>query len=306
MKTAILATALLAALATPAWADEVAASPQQAVRTDLWFGSDNDGNDTRKYALGWDVRHDDLQHWWGVKVERARFSGDGWSESENRAYLAGAGELGGWLWEGEVGGNGHDLLGSASIHSQDARRKEFFVERDTLETRNGARNGWVNTFAGAAIDLPMGERWSASALAGLQDFGTGGNLRSHLRGNLVYALAPEQGLSLQLRTRYYRNSDPFEADYYSPDWYGQALGVLGWRRHVGGYQWTARAGWGRQRSSEEGWKNARLLEVGVETPRWKSAWLRLDAGYSDTPVATSTGSSDYAYRYANLQAFVAF
>ena len=175
-----------------------------------------------------------------------------------------------------------------------------------LETRNGVAQGWVQTFAGAGIDVPMGERWSASGVAGLQDFGVGDNLRTHLRGNVVFAVAPEQGLSLQLRTRYYRNSEPREADYYSPRWYGEALGVVGWRRHVGGYQYTARAGLGRQRSAGDTSKRARMLEVGVETPRWKDAWLRLDAGYTDTPVLTDTGTYSYSYRYLRLQAFVAF
>ena len=152
----------------------------------------------------------------------------------------------------------------------------------------------------------MGERWSASGVAGLQDFGVGDNLRTHLRGNVVFAVAPAQGLSLQLRTRYYRNSEPREADYYSPRWYGEALGVVGWRRHVGGYQYTARAGLGRQRSAGDTSKRARMLEVGVETPRWKDTWLRLDAGYTDTPVLTDTGTDSYSYRYLRLQAFVAF
>ena len=89
-------------------------------------------------------------------------------------------------------------------------------------------------------------------------------------------------------------------------WYGEALGVVGWRRYVGGYQYTARAGLGRQRSAGDSSKRARMLEVGMETPRWKNAWLRLDAGYTDTPVLTDTGAESYSYRYARLQAFVAF
>ena len=44
----------------------------------------------------------------------------------------------------------------------------------------------------------------------------------------------------------------------------------------------------------------------VETPRWKDTWLRLDAGYTDTPVLTDTGTDSYSYRYLRLQAFVAF
>lgn len=293
------------AMAMPVAAqDGDAARP--AVRADAWSSSDAEGNEARKLALGWDVAHRDLQHWWGMKVERARYSGDGWSDTSDRIYLAGAGERGGWLWEGDLGTDGDDLIGRASIHSQDARRKEFFIERDVLETRGGVENGWVQTFAGAAIDLPMGERWSATLLGGAQDFGTGSNLRTHARGNLVYAVAPEQGLSVQLRTRYFHNSDPREADYYSPPWYGEAIGAVGWRRNVGGYQWRALAGTGRQRSAGEDWKRARMLQVGLETPRWKDAWLRIDAGYTDTPVLTDSGEGSYSYRYLRVQGVVAF
>lgn len=308
MKPYLMTAALaLAAVAPAALAQAETDGTTQAVRTDLWVGSDADGNEARKLALGWDVDHRDIEHWWGVKVEHARFSGRGWRDDQDRVFVSGAGDAGErWRWDGDVGTNGDDLIGRASIHSLDAYRKEFFIERDVLETRNGVAQGWVQTFAGAGIDVPMGERWSASGVAGLQDFGVGDNLRTRLRGNVVFAVAPEQGLSLQLRTRYYRNSEPREADYYSPRWYGEALGVVGWRRHVGGYQYTARAGLGRQRSAGDTSKRARMLEVGVETPRWKDAWLRLDAGYTDTPVLTDTGTDSYSYRYLRLQAFVAF
>lgn len=308
MKRCMLTAALaLAAVAPAAMAQTPPDEGKQAVRTDVWVGSDADGNEARKLALGWDIEHRDIEHWWGVKVEHARFSGRGWHDGQDRLFLSGAGDAGSqWQWEGDVGTNGDDLIGRVSIHSRDAYRKEFFIERDVLETRNGVAQGWVQTFAGAGIDVPMGDRWSASGVAGVQDFDVGDNRRTHLRGNLVFAVAPEQGLSLQLRTRYYRNSEPREADYYSPRWYGEALGVVGWRRYVGGYQYTARAGLGRQRSAGDSSRRARMLEVGMETPRWKNAWLRLDAGYTDTPVLTDTGTDSYSYRYTRLQAFVAF
>jgi hypothetical protein len=303
--TAIVAVLLLTSpVSALAAADD--AAMRQALRADAWISSDADGNETQKLALGWDFSHRDHDHWWGAKIEHARFSGDGWSESERRVYVDGAGTLGQWRWEGKAGSNGEDLLGSFAVHSQDPWRKEFFVERDTLETREGAQRGLVQTFAGASLDMPLSQRWSATALAGAQDFGAGDNLRTHLRGNLVYALAPEQGVSVQLRARYYRNSEAFEGDYYSPPWYGEALGVLAWRRHIGGYQWSARAGWGRQRSAGEDSKRARMLGASLETPRRKNAWLRLDAGYTDTPVLTATGTGSYAYRYAQVQAVVAF
>jgi hypothetical protein len=61
----------------------------------------------------------------------------------------------------------------------------------------------------------------------------------------------------------------------------------------------------RQRSDGEEWKRARLLEVGLDTPHWKRAWLRVNAGYKDTPVLTDTGGSgSYAYRYASVEAVI--
>jgi len=301
--------ALALALALPGLAtagDAADAAPGPAVRMDGWQGSDSDGNRTRRLALGWDVAHRDQDHWWGLKVERAHFEGDGWSRREDRVYLAGAGDLGGWQWQGEAGSNGHDLIGRASIHSGDPGRREFFVEREVLETRGGVANGWIHTFAGASVDLPMGERFSATLLGGLQDFGTGSNLRTHLRGSLVHAFAPEQGLSLQLRTRYFRDSDPREADYFSPAWHGEAVAALGWRRFVGGYRWQAVAGAGRQRSAGEAWKRARMLQFGFETPRRNNAWLRIDAGWSDSPVVADAGTDNYSYRYLRVQGAVAF
>ncbi|WDS37080.1 hypothetical protein [Pseudoxanthomonas sp.] len=300
----LITIAVLAALGAPAFAADDSA--HQAVRADLVLGSDSDGNQTLKSNLGWDWRYVAPDQWSGVQVQDARFSGDGWHKQEQRVYLSGAGLAGAWRWEGDVGSNGHRLLGNASIHSEDAYRKEFFVERDVLETQRGVRNGWVQTYAGGALDLPLSERWSATTLAALQDFGVGDNLRSHLRANLVYALLPQQGISMQLRTRYYHDSHTGEGDYYAPGTYRQAMGVLAWRRYIGGTQWYARAGLGRQQSGDDAWRQARLLEFGVETPRWKQAWLRLDAGYTDTPAINGSSDSGYNYRYMQLQLRYAF
>lgn len=305
MSRALMTLAVLCALAPAALAQE-REQARQAVASEVMASSDSDGNHTTKVSLGWDWRYAAPDQWSGVQVQDADFRGDGWRKREQRVYLAGAGAAGSWRWEGKLGSNGDRLLGSGSIHSQDPYRKELFVERDVLETRQGVRHGWVQTYAGAALDVPFSDRWSGTVLGALQDFGVGDNLRAHLRAYLIYALLPQQGLSLQLRTRYYHDSHTGEADYYTPGEYRQALGVLAWRRNVGGYQWYARAGLGRQRSGSDAWRQARLLEFGLDTPHWKQAWLRLDAGYSDMPAINGSADSGYDYRYALLQLRYAF
>ena len=147
LHTIALAAALLAAL--PALAQ--ASGP--ALRADGFVSSDSDGNDVWRASLGWDVSRRDIEHWWGMRVERASFSGTGWDHREQRLFVRAAGGEGGWRWQGEAGSNGDDLLGSASVHSTDEKRKEFFLERDVLETRQGVEQGLVHTFAGAAIDF---------------------------------------------------------------------------------------------------------------------------------------------------------
>ena len=95
MKPYLLTAALaLAAAAPAALAQAETDGTTQAVRTDLWVGSDADGNEARKLALGWDVDHRDIEHWWGVKVEHARFSGRGWRDDQDRVFVSGAGDAG--------------------------------------------------------------------------------------------------------------------------------------------------------------------------------------------------------------------
>lgn len=282
-----------------------------ALRPELFISSDADGSETRKLGLGWDWRREDREHWVGAKVEHARFAGEGWSHDEQRIYARAAGHLGEggvddgtWRWRVDAGTNGDTLLGSAALHTEGPSRREVFIERELLETRQGTLDGQMYTFLGAAIDQPFSQRASGSALVGLQEFGDG-NLRSHLRGNLVYAVLPAQGISVQLRTRGYRNSDPFSGDYFSPDWYAEALGVVALRRVVGGHAWRVSVGAGRQKTSVEDAKRARRVEFSYESPRWRRSWLRINAGYSDTPVATSTGMGSYSYRYLMLESVIA-
>lgn len=299
---------VLASVPVPARAGDAV----QAVQPRMQLSSDADGNETRKVSLGWDWRRIDRERWTGLEIQNTRFSGDDWSHSEQRVYLGAAGVAGHdpvdddtWRWEFRAGGNGHDMLGSASLHTEGPHRREVFFERELLETQAGIARRQMYNFLGAAIDHPFSERFSGTMVAGVQTFGDG-NRRDHLRANLVYVAVPEQGISLQVRSRYHRNTDPYTGGYFSPPWYAEAVGVLGVRRVFGGHAWRLLAGTGRQRTADEGWKRARMFELNYESPRWRQNWLRVNAGYSDTPVATNVSSGNYSYRYLMLESVVTF
>lgn len=282
-----------------------------ALRPEFFVSADADGADVARVALGWDWWRADREHWRGLRVEHARFAGPGWTHDEDRLYVQAAGTLGSgavddgtWRWRVSAGSNGDAVLGSAVLHTAGPKRREFFVERELVETRDGAAHGQVYTFAGAAFDHEFAPRTSGNALVGLQDFDDG-NLRTHLRGTLVQSIAPNAGLSLQLRTRAYRNSRPEAGDYFSPPWYGEAIVAVGVRRFIGGHRFNALAGIGRQRTAfDDGWREARVLQLGYESPRRHDSFVRISAGWSDAPVTTSAADGVYSYRYVMTEGVI--
>jgi len=282
-------------IGAPAAAAEDGAPFHHAVGTDLFFSTDAEDTDVVKAGLNLDFVYSDPDHRYGVRLEKAWFKplGHGWQGRE-RAYLRGADAFGDWKWNATVGTDGHTVLGSAAIHDEASFRKEFFLEREILETPMGLKRGIYYTFGGAAIDLPADDRNVLTLVAGLQDF-TGDNVRTHLRATAVHVLN-DQGLSIQLRTRYFHDSDPHEFDYYSPRWYVQAVPVLQLRRFTnGGWRYLLAGGVGVQRDSDTGWRRSSYFNAQLSSPPRRGWSGNAALLFSETP--TTTGQS---YNYLQL------
>ncbi len=278
-------------LAAIAFLNTVPATAQEAdfdhsVGTDLIFSTDAEDTIVVKSGLNLDWRFEGPEERLGIRVEKAWFKplGQDW-EGRERLYLRAADSLGDWKWNATVGTDGDTILGSAAIHDEARFRKEFFIEREIVETPQGLSRGIYYTFAGAAIDLPADDRNIFTLVGGVQAF-TGDNVGTHLRGNFVHLLNPKAGLSLQLRTRYFRNSEPREYDYYSPRWYAQAVPILQLRRFSNGWRYLVAGGVGVQRDSESKWRRSSYFNAQLTTPP-KRGWAGT-AGllFSETPTVT--------------------
>lgn len=281
-----------AADAEPAWSAAL-----NSVGADLFVSADAEDTRIVRAGINLDWHYEGPEEFRGLRLEKAAFDplGQGWRHRQ-RIYVRGADNLAAWKWNGQVGTDGDTLLGAASIHDGAKFRKEFFVEREIVETPQGLDTGLYYTFAGAALDLPVDERNIVTLVAGLQEF-TGDNVRTHLRGNYIHLLKPDWGVSAQLRTRWFRSSQPGEHDYYSPRWYAQVLPVLQMRRFTSkGWQYMAAAGWGIQRDSSSRWRSSRLFNANIATPALASGWgLKGSFLYSNTPVSTG-----FTYSYVQL------
>jgi hypothetical protein len=285
-----------AALATPAAAAEAEPGARPAAGGEFFYSSDSDETEVVRSALNFDLINFSQDRYFGVSLERASYnpSGAGW-QSRERIFLRAANEIVGWQLRARVGTDGDTIIGAISANDRSPFRKEFFVERDLVETRQGLKRGIYSTFAGAAVDLPVDERNTFTALAGLQTF-TGSNHRTHLRGSYIHVLRPELGLSAQLRARYFHSSDPGEFDYYSPRWYAEVLPVLQVRRFLGGWELLGAGGLGAQRDSHTEWRSSHYAHVRFRSPQGSSSWALNGAlTYTNTPSATSNSQSGYSY-----------
>ena len=235
---------------------------------ELFASTDSDKTDVVK-LLGKGALYDEgPDSYLGVAIEKAWFSPQGQhTRKDERLYLDVAQKLGDkWLGKARLGTDGHSWLGSANIRAKDWS-KEFFLEREIVETPRGLDEGVYYTFLGASFDLPASNRDVFTAMAGLQEF-TGRNERLHLRGSYIRVVAPKHGLSAQLRARYFHSTVPNEFDYYSPKNFVQILPVLQMRRFTAsGWMVLGAAGYGAQRATNSKWQSARLAEVRVESPR---------------------------------------
>jgi hypothetical protein len=271
----------------------IAASPAPAAGADVFYSSDAEDSEVLRAGINFDLAHASQEKYYGVRIERARFTPLGQqSRTMTRAYIRAADSIGGWKWNATIGTDGHTVLGSAAIHDESTARKEFFVERDIVETPQGLSRGVYYTFAGAAIDLPADDRNVFTLFAGVQPF-TGGNVRTHVRASYVHVVKPDWGLSAQLRTRWFHSSDPGQFDYYSPRWYVEVLPVIQVRRFVGGWQLLGAVGYGAQRDSGSDWRSSRYANARVTSPRFRKDWsLNANFVYANTPVSTG-----FTYRY---------
>jgi hypothetical protein len=296
----VLATIAPASAAAQSVAD-TGEAPAFAAGAEVFYQTDADKTEVLRTAIALDVVYRGPEQYRGFRLENARYNplGQGWRE-RRRVFLRAADIAGSWKWQAEIGTDGRTVLGSADVHDESRFRKEFFVEREMLETPQGLEKGIYYTFAGAAIDLPADDRNLFTVVSGVQAF-TGDNVRVHLRANYIHVLKESWGLSAQLRTRWFRNSDPHEADYYSPRWYVQILPLLQMRRTTDkGWRFLLAGGLGVQRDSQSRWRRASYFSAAATSPKVAKGWsLTANVLVTETPTASAQ-----AYRYLQLTAGV--
>ena len=284
--------ALALALCAVPGAAQSTTNSSRAVGVDVLASTDADDTEVVRTGVNLDWVNSGEDRYQGIRIEKAWFKPLGQEARDfERVYGRYADKSSKWAWNAQVGTDGDTVLGSANIADTSRWRKEFFVQRDILETPRGVDEGVYYTFGGVALDVPLGERDTATLVFGAQEF-TGKNVRLHVRGNYIHVVKRDWGLTAQLRTRYFHSTEPGEFDYFSPEWYAEVLPVVQVRRFSGGWRYLIAGGFGAQRDSGSDWRTSRYLNAQVSSPAARPVQLKASMVYSNTPVGLG-----YIYDY---------
>jgi hypothetical protein len=173
---------------------------------------------------------------------------------------------------------------------------------DLVETAPALESGIGSTFITVSGEQQFAERFTATGLAGWQDF-TDRNSRTHLRASLIWLAVPAAGMTMQVRYRQYASS---EADvsgaYFNPNRYRQWLGVVAIRKRHAGWILSGALGAGQEHLIGADSHSSYLAEFRADGPIIGAARLLVRAGYYRS--AGFIDSPDYAYQVASATVVV--
>lgn len=293
---ALLGTMLLAAAAAGAQAQSVQATWQ--------LSHDTDGLDQRHATLGYIGAAG-----WGVKAGAMHFSAPaGWSAGGQllaATYRRPAAPgvpvplrlLEASLGAAHIGHQTHAVasfewlrpLGAASAIGVSA-------ERNVLDSQQGIDDGLVFNSAALVGDHAFNARFNVGAAVGVTGF-PDDNRRPFLRTRWNLALNESIGLNAYLKTRSYRNTNPYRAAYYSPERLNElSLGLS--TRFAAGERVVLSAGADAGQQHTENGREA-IWSVALGVAALRQAPLQWSLGLQAANTAAAFGGGG-GYRYTAL------
>jgi len=188
-----------------------------------------------------------------------------------------------------------------SLRPRESTGFELIAAGDVVGTRAAIERSITYGLLAASAEQQFGQRLTGIALVGWQPF-TDGNSRTLLRARLILSVAPEHGLSAQVRWRQYASSEDGTTAYYNPGRYRNWDAGLSMRRHVGTWVVSGLAGAGQERADNGSWQTTGIAELRAEGPL--SGDRRLAVGLVYSSAAGFATSPDYWYGAVNVSLMV--
>jgi hypothetical protein len=273
----------------------------QTLSTELYGSHDSDGLDQRALTVGAATAGG-----WGMRATAARFTAPGgWSEdgqvlsatyqrsNESSRLDAAAGMA-------RIGP--HDrFVGSVdtlqAVGAAGTSSLGISAQRQVLDSRAGIDAGLTYENGMVVADHAFTPRFNVGLVAGATWF-SDGNRRPLVRTRWNYGLNEDIGLNAYVKTRSYRNSDPYRPEYFSPERLNEVSLGLSSRMAAQGAVVSAALDAGSQHTEldvEPIWS----LSLGVSSARKARVQWSLVAQLAHTAALLSSTST---YRYSSITA----
>lgn len=277
-----------------------AAAQAQSVSGSFFASRDSDDFHETKVTLGYANAAG-----WGLRAGPMRYTAPGWAASGNL--------LVGTYKHGDDSRTIDANLGAARVAGTDylvggldymqrlspSTSLGLSLERDFVNSIRGIDNGTHFTAAAAVLDHAFSERFNVGVAAGSAFFSNDNN-RPILRTRWNYSLDERYGLNAFLKTRNYHNTNPYRAEYFSPQRLGEVSVGLSAKFPVAqAFVLSASLEAGQQRvdgASDPTWRGA----IGAASKRGDT--LQWFVGLEASNVAPLFSGQAASYRYTSATA----
>lgn len=265
--------------------------------------------DKRKTGYYW--AYSDNDNYDGLEYSQSRFTQNGWtSRGDQVAYAARSSDAEGNTAHWTIGHNSLDTLrslwvvdGGVSRKLGDATTGELSFNRDRVEVRQSLVNHVLADTYNLNVEQKIAAPWRAMVAVGETRY-TDGNRRPTVKTKVTYDVLPTYGMNLQLRSRYFKNTDTtVTSGYYNPSRFVENIIATEINQTVNGWNLSGNLGWGRQAGGHDPKTLAKAYEVSATTPIANRVFFRAKAGYFRS---LGYNAPDFLFRYASEELIVVF
>ncbi len=271
-----------------------------------------DGFKSEKYKTGYYSRYQNADNFAGLEFGRHRFGLGNWNtQGEQLTYISKQTHVEeGSVRNLSVGYNTLDASqavwtaeGTFSQRLNAVLTGEITFNRDRVEVQQALVSrvlaNSVNLSLEHRVVEPLRVQWTMG-----ETRYTDGNHRPVFKMKATYDVLPAYGMNLQLRSRYFKNTDTHvTSGYFNPYRFVENIGALEVNRQQNGWDLSGSMGYGRQAGGDDAKTLAKAFEFSAATPVAHRVYVKTKAGYFRS---LGFGGPDFIYRYVSEEVVVQF
>lgn len=287
-------------------------SQAQAVYVPSYFKATfGDGLAVNKHKAGYYKTYSDADNYSGYEYGQHRFELGSWTaQGQQLSYVSKSRDSEGTSKNVTVGVN--TLDGASSLWTADTSYAKKLAERTTAEISFArdrvevqpslATNVFANNY-NASIEQKTSDATRVQLTFGEMRY-TDGNRRPLTKMKATYDVLPEYGVNVQLRSRYFRDTNTaVNSGYFNPYRFVENIAAVEVNQTVAGWLVSGNVGYGRQAGGDDPKTLAKAFEFSGTTPLSSDVFVRLKAGYFRS---LGYQGPDFIYRYVGEDIVIRF